>query len=848
MERFEFTPESLPEAVKALLEMNNYEVKGPVNIYGAEIDLVATNTSDPLAATVYIEATVEYVNNDKYGKDIGKLAMVGEQDRGCKRLIVSSRGFSEPVRERAEQTGISTFTYNELFEKFQRFSPYVQEWLDTSDRARDVERLLSVYERPCFDDAIGRCDAIDFLDQWRSDTKQPNRWLVIVGEYGSGKTALTRVLHRKWLEEYRQNPSLPIPFRIELRDFTRQFDSRSLLHHFLDNNQLSSLPIDFVEHLLRIGRVLILLDGYDEMAQYMHARERRACLEALAALSAGGARGILTSRPNYFSEAEELQLFELLYRSIERERLEIGSDTTIALERESAIDELLGSHFLDRYERGLADLTDSQTEALVKRALEDDPVGQASVLSILQRVLRSKADGSAVSLSGKPVIVTYLLEIVESLKDSDQSREPLSEWKIYKLIIDKLMLRDLERTPDIVPQKRRTFLQHLAIWLSSKGHQVIQEDEFRDLIDRIFSVELRRAGTQRREEMERLFADLRTSATLTRGSLGSRDGWRFSHNSLREFLCAESMLSCLSADLPISQGMQVTDAMRAFTSSRESEQIAVLLKQLAHRWSSNLHPHARGSILNLLWDGIVNGEVCATDAQSIIATATDNSMNMEGVMLNRIKLSSIDEPSLIQGISFNNSQLTGLVFASSTLNKVSFDGAVLDGIDFSGATLSTASFKNAVILDSDYTAASLLGADFTGVDPTEISIVIDGAQLVGHTALGYLKYMGAVLNAIPTKYVYQHHPKFSIVDKIMLRLSEQSVRQERGLTQRGEAHKDPVYARRFVDYLKRNSIIEQTRDNLVSPTPEGRDMISQYIQSDDVPPLIEAFLDESRSN
>lgn len=841
----DFTAESLPEAVKALLEMNNYEVHGPVNIYGAEIDLVATHKSDPLAATTYLEVTVEYVNNDKYGKDVGKLAMIGNQDPGCRKLIVSSRGFSEPVRERAKQTGISTFTYDELFEKFQRFGPYVQEWLGTSDRAREVEKLWSVYEKPCFDDTLGRCDAIDFLDQWRSNTKQPNRWLIIVGEYGTGKTALTRVLHRRWLDEYRQNPSLPIPFRIELRDFTRQFDSRSLLHHFLDNNRLVSLPIDFVEHLLRIGRVLILLDGYDEMAQYMHARERRACLEALASLSAGGARGILTSRPNYFSEAEELQLFEVLYRSIERERLYIGSDTALALERESSIDDLLGSHFLNRYERSLADLTDEQTEALVKRALENDPVGQDAVIAILQRVLRSKADGSAVSLSGKPVIVTYLLEIVESLKDSDQTSEPLSEWKIYRLIIDKLMLRDLERTPDILPQKRRAFLQHLALWLSAKGHQVIQEDEFRDLVLKDFNVELRRAGVQKREELERLFADLRTSATLTRGSFGTREGWRFSHNSLREYLCAESMLSNLQNGLAVDQGIQVTDAMRAFASSLDSEHIAVLLHQLASRWANDLLPQARGSILNLLWDGIVKEQVCSTDSQSIIAHATDNTLNMDGVMLNRINMSSLNDPVPIQGVSFNSSQLTGLNFANTTLNKVSFDDAILDGLSFACSVLSTATFRNAVILDVDYTAANIDGADFTGVDSVEISIIINGVVLLGDSALGYLKYGGAILQAIPTKFIYQHHPKFSIVDKILLRLSEQAIRQERGLTQRGEAHKDPVFARSFVNYLKSVFIIEQIRDDQVGPTPDGREIISQYIQGSDVPPLIMSFLDEN---
>ncbi len=61
-----------------------------------------------------------------------------------------------------------------------------------------------------------------------------------------------------------------------------------------------------------------MLDGYDEMAQFLNARERRACLSALAELAADGARGILTSRPNYFTETEELNVFEALYTTIEQ--------------------------------------------------------------------------------------------------------------------------------------------------------------------------------------------------------------------------------------------------------------------------------------------------------------------------------------------------------------------------------------------------------------------------------------------------------------------------------------------------------------------------------------------------
>jgi NACHT domain/Restriction endonuclease len=287
-----FTPETLPAAVRSLFELNNYAVDGPREIHGAEIDLIATPKSDPFGAAIYIEVTVEYVDNAKYGKDLTKLAMIREKQPGARRIIVSSTGFSAPVRERAEAAGITTLTYDELFARFERFEPYIRAVTnEESAVGRELQHLASIYEEPNFEDPLGTEVATQFLTDWRVSANPERRWLILTGEYGTGKTALTKVLQYRWALDYQRNPTLPVPFRIELRDFTRQFDARGLLHHFLDKNQLGHVAIDFVFSLLRSGRVILLLDGYDEMAQYMHARERRTCLEALAHLAADGRAG-----------------------------------------------------------------------------------------------------------------------------------------------------------------------------------------------------------------------------------------------------------------------------------------------------------------------------------------------------------------------------------------------------------------------------------------------------------------------------------------------------------------------------------------------------------------------------
>ncbi|HEU0152169.1 MAG TPA: NACHT domain-containing protein, partial [Arenimonas sp.] len=386
----DFSPESLPLAIGTLLELNNYSVEYSKKVNGAEIDLVATSKGDPFAPTIYIEATIQYVDNTKYGKDATKFLLVREFDRRAACLSVSSNGFTPDVAERAKASGIVTNLYSELFSSFEKFSPYADHVLGDLT----INALLETYEEPLFRDAQGEELATVWLREWKNSSSTKSPWLVVLGEYGTGKTALTQKIQSNWIEDYVKNPAEPIPFRIELRSFTRQFDARSLIHHFLDTNKLGHVPIDFVFHLIRNRRVILVLDGYDEMAQFLNARERRTCLATLAELASAGAKGILTSRPNYFTETEELHVFEALYTSLERNKYHISQIDRLYIAGERSVDELLENYLINKNERYLRDLTPEQTKALVRRKLSSDPAGQEIVIALLNKIFREEVDGT----------------------------------------------------------------------------------------------------------------------------------------------------------------------------------------------------------------------------------------------------------------------------------------------------------------------------------------------------------------------------------------------------------------------------------------------------------------------
>ena len=852
----DFDSATLPAAIRSLFELNHYQVEGPVQIHGAEIDLVARSLSDPFGQPIYIEVTVEYVDNDKYGKDVGKLAMVGELEPGCQRLIVSSKGFSLPVTERAEKSRIRTLTYDDLFRRFERFDRYVTALSGESDSGQALASLNAIYEEPNFRDSLGEDPATGFLTRWRDNAAGGPGWIVVTGEYGTGKTALTRVLQYRWLHDYKRNPALPIVFRIELRDFARQFDANGLLHHFLDRNELGHVSLEFVRSLLHNGRIILLLDGYDEMAQYLHARERRACLEALAELSTSGARGVLTSRPNYFTEAEELQVFEVLYRSLSTASYRLTSATTELLERERRVDQLL-AQFIERYERTLQDLSEPQTEALVMRVLADDPSGRAVVLGLLRRIFRSVATGDAVSLSGKPVIVSYLVEVVEGLKDAVSAGEAdatqLNEWDVYKLVVDQLMLRDLERSPEINPLERREFLRRLALRLSQRGYPSASEELIKDLISKQFRQQLTRLAPEARvSQLERYFADLRSSATLTRDVGHAGEGWRFSHNSLREYLVAEHFVSRLEAGELVPEDVPISDAMRTFVASRGRGDMARHLTALAQLWKRSGPPHGKGAMLALLWDGITSLFPKAKDPRhECLVAITGHPISLANTSLTRLSLSTEESPTKLVGANFSDSSLYAVDFSGADLADADFSNAVLDAVRFCGTRLTGARFGKALLVDVDVSGAEVKGADFHEVSADSISLLLEGAKalsprvtLEGQAALGYLRFHGAQTMDVPAIYIVCHDPHFTIVEKILEKLSEQMIRQRRGLAQRGVAHGDVTFARRFVQLLEDSDLIQipKNRKDQVEVTDKGRTAFSRFVNERVLPPEVLQFL------
>jgi hypothetical protein len=131
--------------------------------------------------------------------------------------------------------------------------------------------------------------------------------LLLLGEFGDGKTVFTYTLARKLLQEFVDQPATGwLPIRFALRDFYAARDSREFLRRRLDDFKAALHDWNLVRHH---HRILIVLDGLDEMTRQLDSktvteniRALRSCLDEFH-----GCKLLVTSRTHFFENRRDKQ-------------------------------------------------------------------------------------------------------------------------------------------------------------------------------------------------------------------------------------------------------------------------------------------------------------------------------------------------------------------------------------------------------------------------------------------------------------------------------------------------------------------------------------------------------------
>jgi len=492
-------------------------------------------------AVVCKEGAVERGDVDALSVD------VKEQDLGGGILVTYTR-VSPAARERAAATegAVQAFTLDEFYRKLIDFESYVRELV--ADYQND--ELSAYYVDLGCQSADGSVykPMDDYVDDWLND--QTRNHISILGDYGTGKTSFCRQyaaeLGRRWLADPDRNR---IPILISLRDYAKAMNLQQLVTDFLVNRYGIQVGYEAFRRFNADGKLVLLFDGFDEMAQKVDYQTTVDNFEELARAVEARSKVILTCRTPYFRtsrEAEELfscrgpEVFVEAPGSV-RDRPERLRGQTSEVWETSEV---------------LIDLSDKPNFEIVHLL----PFDRGDIQAML-RARFPEGDGwerywrriestyNLEELAQRPVLLDMIARSLPGLEPG----QAVNAAQLYEVYTDLWLARDEEKGRTLITRDdKRLFMQELALEMQRREELSLHYSRLPERVRAHFRLE-------KADEIDYFAHDMRTCSFLNRDGEGN---YRFVHKSFGEFFVAQWLAPrLLDASAP---EMTINEEMRGF--------------------------------------------------------------------------------------------------------------------------------------------------------------------------------------------------------------------------------------------------------------------------------------------
>jgi formylglycine-generating enzyme required for sulfatase activity len=318
--------------VKKLFHLKRSHVEEGFYLGGEQLaDFLVTDTvhGEPLRTAVQCVTTQQgRADEEMLLKMLGWFPAAKSQSKIDRGLIITDKGLSSAAQGQAEGAGWKVRRYDDLLANLMDFSAYLDRICDDFTKPRPEADLpaLKEYYVPlkARDERAGEesesFDLFDHLQNW-VNRPSPTSPLMLLGEYGTGKTTFCRKLAFELAENYRQaqdraaagmpanGPRPRLPLLINLLDFVENRKLDSLITHYLDKHCGVDRPrYELFEALNEAGFFVLVLDGFDEMAVRVDSATVERHLYQIEQLAKPAeSRVLLTGRPEFFMSREELE-------------------------------------------------------------------------------------------------------------------------------------------------------------------------------------------------------------------------------------------------------------------------------------------------------------------------------------------------------------------------------------------------------------------------------------------------------------------------------------------------------------------------------------------------------------
>ena len=654
----------------------------------------------PVRRNRYDRILVRGMTGEVKREDVIVLNLKVKEQRTDEGWLVTNRRISKAARleiKNPKNNCLGCFTFDELVAIDADFSGYLK-WLEEEVKTRGIDKgyIPLACRKEEFDSVSRQRLAVSYytakeggidgyIDRWLDDPAKEH--ISVLGEFGTGKTWFA--LHYAWtaLKRYQdaqhRGVQLPrLPLVISLRDYAKAVSVESLFSEFFFRQHEIPIPgYSAFEQLNRMGKLLLIFDGFDEMAAKCDRQQMINNFWELAKVVVPGAKVIFTCRTEHFPEARE-------GRALLKGELKAS---TANLTGETPQFEVLE----------LEKFNNEQIRKVLSLQTETTTVEQVMHNSQL------------LDLARRPVMTELILEAlpdIEAGKRIDMSR-------VYLYAVRRKMERD------ITAERTFTSLADKLFFLCELSWEMLSNEEM-SLNYRLFPERIRSLfGTvvQEEKDLDHWHYDMMGQTMLIRNAHGD---YTPAHRSLLEFFVAYKF----AAEL----GLLADD----FTELAQAQShLDTNAKSVYYTWSNYFQRQMDevGNILSIPClkgftsedlAGLRNsfGQAPLTKAViDLLLPMLDTSRVLQGSVqthLNEAQMSVSTPNSLLKILDMTRDKTeaeVGYVGGNAANLAVKVDKAALEGRNLSCTVIKGADFSNASLRRVNLTGANLSDSFFTKI-------------------------------------------------------------------------------------------------------------------------------------
>jgi hypothetical protein len=407
---------------------------------------------------------------------------------------------------------ILCYNFDELIEQTMDLSKYFS-WVEKEVVDRKInERYLplsakkgefdiktsKVIASSIYDESRGGLEG--YIDTWINDTQKEH--VSILGEFGTGKTWFTLFYTWEQIKKYnlakaKRLPRPRIPILIPLRDFSKALQVDVLISDFFfRKHQIEIRGVFNAFHQLnQMGKLLLIFDGFDEMAEKINKQKVIDNFWELATIIKGQSKVILTCRNEHFTNIKE------------------------------------GRTLLNaEYKEATKQLTGESPQFEVVELLKFNPTQIRKLLSFVTNqntIDLIFSNENIIDLLSRPIMIELIIDAITEIENG----KPINLTNIYFFATRRKMERDISQNRTFTSLTDKLFFMREIAWhMLSNDQLTISYREFPDIIYNYFNTKAQD------KELDYWRYDMRSQSMLIIDDEGGN--YKPAHKSFLEFFVA----------------------------------------------------------------------------------------------------------------------------------------------------------------------------------------------------------------------------------------------------------------------------------------------------------------------